>query len=167
MWASLQSRFLASGPGRWYAGREPGEQRVIAALALALALTIIWLGIWKPVSDWRATEHNRYQNAQAELDWLRANEARARAVAGSGAGGGGQRALLPVVTRTAEAQGISLNRFQPESSGAISVSVQAQPFNDLLRWLAQLEENNGVSVQRLTVDAEGRPGMVNAQVRLM
>ena len=167
MWASLQSRFLASGPGRWYAGRESGEQRVIAALALALALTITWLGIWKPVSDWRATEHNRYQNAQAELDWLRANETRARAVAGSGAAGGGQRALLPVVTRTAEAQGIALNRFQPESSGAISVSVQAQPFNDLLRWLAQLEENNGVSVQRLTVDAEGRPGMVNAQVRLM
>lgn len=167
MWASLQSRFFASGIGRWYAGREPGEQRVIAALAAALALTILWLGIWQPVSDWRATEHNRYQNAQTDLDWLRANEARARAVAGSGGGSGAPRALLPVVTRTAEAQGIQLNRFQPESSGAISVSVQGQPFNDLLRWLAQLEENNGVSVQRLTIDADGRPGMVNAQVRLM
>lgn len=167
MWSQWQQRFQASSAGRWYASREPGEQRIVLALVGVVALSVLWLGVWKPVSDWRAMEHNRYQNAQADLDWVRANESRARTLAGSGESSGGPRSLLPIITRSAEAQGIQVNRLQPEGSGAVSVAVQGQPFNELVRWLHQLEENNGVTVQRLAVDAEGRPGIVNAQIRLM
>lgn len=166
MMEALQARFATSGVGRWYLGREPNEQRVIAALTLAVVLVVLWLGVWKPISDWRALAENRYQNAQAQLDWLRANEARARSLAQGGAGRGGQRSLLPVITRSAQVQGIQVNRVQPESNGAVSVAIQGQPFNDLLAWLHALQENNGVTVLRLAVDAEGTPGIVNAQIRL-
>jgi general secretion pathway protein M len=167
MWVRLQERFEASAAGRWYAGREPDEQRIVIALTCLVAVTVLWAGVWKPISDWRTVQHNRHQNAQADLDWLRANEARARAVAGSGEPTMGPRALLPVITRSAEAQGILVNRVQPEGTGAVSIAIQGQPFNELVSWLHQLEVNNGVTVQRLAVDAEGRPGMVNAQIRLM
>ena len=163
--ADLQQRFLGTGAGRWYAGREPGEQRVILALAALIVLTVFWLGLWKPIADWRETAHNRYQNAQAQLDWLRANEQRARALSRSAAAGDG-RSLLPVITRSAQSQNIQVNRLQPEASGIVSVSIQDQPFNDLLRWLHSLQENNGVSVRRMAVDADERPGIVNAQIRL-
>lgn len=166
-WSDLQQRFLATGVGRWYQGREPGEQRVILALAILIAVTVLWLGVWKPVADWRETQHNRYQNAQAALDWMRANESRARAVARSAAAGDGAgRSLLPVITRSAQAQGIQVNRLQPEANGVVSVAIQSQPFNDVLRWLHQLQENNGVTVLRLAVDADDRAGIVNVQVRL-
>lgn len=165
--ADLQQRFLTSGVGRWYSGREPGEQRVILALAVLIALTVFWLALWKPVADWRETAHNRYQNAQAQIDWLRANEARARALAQStSAGDAAGRSLLPVITRSAQAQNIQVNRLQPEASGVVSVSVQGQPFNDVLRWLHSLQENNGVAVRRMAVDADERAGIVNAQIRL-
>jgi general secretion pathway protein M len=167
MIANLRQRLAASAVGTWYLGRESNEQRVIAGLALAFALMILWLGIWKPISDWRATENNRYQNAQSQFDWMQANEPRGRALASGGAGSGqDQRSLLPVITRSAQAQGIQVNRLQPESNGVISVAIQAQPFDNLLQWLNQLEENNGVSVLRMAVDAEGRSGIVNAQIRL-
>ncbi len=164
--AELRARFMASGIGRWYAGREPDEQRIILALTVVVAVAIVWLGIWKPISDWRSLAHNRYQNAQAEYDWVRANESRARGAATSGTAGSGTRSLIPVITRSAQAQGIQVNRLQPESNGAVSVSVQGQPFNETLRWLHQLEENNGVSILRLAVDADDRPGLVSAQIRL-
>ncbi len=163
---NLQQRFQASGAGRWYAGRDRAEQRIILALTVAVALTVLWLGVWKPVSDWRAMEHNRYQNAQALLDWMRANETRAREVARSGGPQAGNRSVLPTITRSAEAQGIRLNRLQPESNGVVSVVIQAQPFNEVLQWLHQLQENNGITIQRLSVDAEGTSGLVNAQIRL-
>jgi len=132
-----------------------------------VALTVLWLGVWKPVSDWRATAHNRYQNAQAEFDWVRANESRARELAGAGGGRGtGPRPLLQIITRSAQTQGVQVNRLQPEGNGAIAVSIQGQPFNELLRWLHSLEENNGVAVLRLAVDADDGPGLVNAQIRL-
>jgi general secretion pathway protein M len=163
---TLQQRFHASGAGRWYAGREPGEQRIVLILAAAIVLAVLWLGIWKPVSDWRAMEHNRYQNAQALLDWMRTNEARAREAARSGGPRSGNRSVLPMITRSAEAQGIRLNRLQPESNGVVSVVIQGQPFNEVLQWLHQLQENNDISIQRLSVDAEGTSGLVNAQIRL-
>lgn len=164
--AQLQQRFLASPLGRWYLGREPQEQRVVLALAVVVAVSLLWLVIWKPISDWRETSDNRYRNAQAQLDWMKANEARGRAVARAGASAGGGRSLLPIITRSAQAQGIQVNRLQPESNGVVSVSIQNQPFNDLLRWLHQLQENNGVAVLRLAVDAQDRPGIVSAQIRL-
>lgn len=162
----LQQRFARTGVGRWYYGRETSEQRVVAALAALVAVAVLWLGVWKPVSDWREVAHNRYLNAQSELDWMHANEARARALAGSGDARGAQRSLVPVITRSAQSLGIQVNRLQPEANGAVSVGLQAQPFNDLLTWLHQLEENNGVEVLRLAIDAEGRSGIVNAQIRL-
>jgi len=165
--SDVQQRFLATGTGRWYAGREPNEQRVVLALTVVVVVAILWLAVWQPISDWREMAHNRYQNAQAQLDWMIANQERARAVAGSAPGdGGGERSLLPVITRSAQAQGIQVNRLQPEANGVVSVSIQGQPFNDLLRWLHQLQENNGVTVLRLAVDAEQRSGVVNAQIRL-
>jgi general secretion pathway protein M len=163
---NLQHRFYASGPGRWYSGREHNEQRMIAGLAMAIAVAVLWLAVWKPISDWRAVAHNQHQNAQAELDWVRANEARARALARSSAPAGTERSLLPIITRSAESQGIQVNRVQPEANGIVSVAIQGQPFNQLLRWLYQLEENNSVSVLRLAVDADAQPGIVNAQIRL-
>ena len=163
--ANLQQRLSSSGIGRWYHSREPNEQRIVLALTVLVAVTLLWALIWKPISDWNTLERNRYQNAQAELDWVRANEQRARAAASTGNGPTGGRSLLPIITRSAEAQGIRVNRLQPESGGVVSVAIQGQPFNDLLRWLHQLQENNGVTVLRLAVDAEGRPGIVNAQIR--
>ncbi len=166
-WAFLQQRLMASSAGRWYAGRESREQQIVLALAVLLVVSLLWLAIWKPISDWRETADNRYRNAQAQLDWMMANEARGRAVAQASAGSGGAgRSLLPIITRSAQAQGIQVNRLQPESNGIVSVSIQGQRFNTVLQWLHQLQENNGVTVLRLAVDAEDHPGIVSAQIRL-
>ncbi len=165
MFEQLVSQFHNSTIGRWYGGREPVERRVIAGLALATVFVVLWLGIWQPVTDWRDVEANRYQNAQRLIDWLQANEARARAAARQGSPAATGRSLIPIITRTADAQGLQLNRLQPETNGVVSVVLQAQPFNDVVAWVARLDENNGVTVLRASVDSQGMPGYVNAQVR--
>ncbi len=164
---NLQQRFAKSSLGRWYFGREPQERTIIAALSAAMAIFLLWATVWKPISDWREIEDNRYRNAQSLLYWVQANEARARAVAKSGLNGSGaKRSLLPTITSSAAAHGLTLNRLQPESSGAVSVVLQAQRFNAMVRWIDQLQEDSGITIQRVSVDAEGRPGYVNAQLRL-
>jgi general secretion pathway protein M len=159
-------RLPASAPARWLASRERNEQWVILALAAISVLVVLWLGIWKPISDWREIEHNRFSNAQSTLDWMRANEARARELARAGNTEGGERSLIPLITRSAELQNLQLTRLQPEANGAVSVMLQSQPFNQVLRWLHQLEQNNGVTVARVSFDADAQPGLVSAQIRL-
>jgi general secretion pathway protein M len=96
---------------------------------------------------------------------MQANEANARQSAASG-GSSPSRSLLPVITRVANSRGLRLNRLQPESDGGVSVVLQAQPFNAMLQWLSDLENQHNVTVARVALDAEGKPGLVIAQLRL-
>jgi len=167
MFEKLQHQFSASGIGRWFYGREAQERTIIAWLAAMIIMLLLWSVVWKPIDDWSELEDNRYRNAQSLLDWMQANEARARAVAKSqSSGGGSQRSLLPTITSSAASHGLTLNRLQPESNGAVSVVLQAQEFNAMVSWIDQLQRTNQVSIQRISVDAEGRSGYINAQLRL-
>ncbi len=165
MFGSLTQRWHESGAYRWYAGREPSEQKIVALLAAVTVLTVLWLGIWQPVAQWRAQEDNRYQNAQTTLSWLRSNENRLKQVVARPQNGAGRTPLLRLVTQAANARGLKLNRVQPESDGGVSVVLQDQSFNDVLAFTAQLAENNGVSVSRASIDGSGTTGRVNAQLR--
>ncbi len=161
----FRSWWLNSGLGRWYMGREQQDRLVIRLLTLAVSVLLLWSLVWKPVSDWQALENNRFENAQSVLDWIHANEARLRIAVQTPEGRDGP-SLLPVITRAAEAQGLALNRLQPESSGAVTVLLQAQPFNEVMKWIHNLQENNGVTILRISIDAQGEPGYVNAQLRI-
>lgn len=163
---SIALRFRETGIYRWYLGREPRERPIIAGLAALVVLLVLWSLVWQPLREWRDREANRYQNAQGLWDFMQANEAAARGLSQSASGAAAERSLLPVITRSANVQGLRLNRLQPEADGAVSVVLQAQVFNSLLTWLNALQENNNVTVQRITIDAEGQPGIVNAQIRL-
>ncbi len=156
-----------SSVGRWYAHKERGEQRIVLGLFFLVATSILWVGAWKPVSDWQALAVNKQQNAQALNDWLRANENAAKQAARSSSGEvTSRRSLTPLVTKAAAAHQITVNRLQPEANGIVSVSVQQQPFNKIVAWVSQLEENNGVTVERVSIDSVDTPGFVNAQIRL-
>ncbi len=162
----FQQKLRHSGMGRWFYGRETGEQKIILGLLCLVTVCLVWLTIWKPVSDWHAIEVNRQQNAQQLFDWIRKNEQAARQAARGSASKGQGRSLIPVITKAAAAHNITVNRLQPESNGVISVALQQQSFNQIVTWIAQLEENNGVSVERASMDSQDNPGYVNAQIRL-
>ena len=163
---TLQTKFRQSGLGRWFYGREQNEQRIISGIALLIVISILWVSVWKPVSDWRTLAQNRQQNAQQLLDWLKANEQAAKQAATANRASSGGRALIPVITKAASAHELKLNRLQPESNGVISVVLEQQSFNQIIGWVAQLDENNGVSVERASFDSQDAPGYVNAQIRL-
>ncbi len=164
----MTQRVQGTGAWRWYAGREAHERPIIAGLVCLILASLFWLAIWKPISDWRVLEANRYQNAQSTWEWMQANEANVRSRARQSASTpDSERSLMPLVTREANAQGIRLNRLQPESDGAVSVVLQAQPFNTVVQWLDRLRQAHSIEVQRISIDAEGQPGLVNAQIRLI
>ncbi len=165
MFADLPERLRLSPALSWFAAKEPRERLVYGALAATTAVVLLWAGAWKPIADWQSEQTNRHVNAQALLEWMRDNESRVRASVEQGAAEP-NRSILPIVTRAAEAQGLKVGRLQPEADGAVSVTLQGQPFNDLIAWIAALENAEGIAVIRASIDAEEAPGTVNAQLRL-
>ena len=162
---AMRNSLRASSLGRWYYGRERNEQVIVAGLALLIVTALVWAFVWKPIADWRVLEQNRQQNAQQLLDWMRANEQTARRAAQTQPRA--QRSnSVSVIDRAATAHDLTLKRLQPEANGVVSVILQQQSFNQIVSWVSQLEENNGISVERASFDSEDAPGYVNAQLRL-
>lgn len=155
-----------SGVGRWFYGREQNEQRILLGLAVLVVVSLLWVGVWKPVSDWRALSEARQQRAQQLYDWLRANEVAAKQASRQASRPQqGGNSITQVITRAAAAHQITVNRLQPEANRVVSVALQQQSFNKIVAWMSQLEENNGVSVERASIDGLDAPGFVNAQIR--
>lgn len=164
--ASLQRTWRESGAGRWFYAKDAGEQKILTIVAVIVAISLLWLLLWKPIADWRAEADNRFQNAQATLSWMQANEQRARASAGVSATAGGDRSLVPLLTRAAQSLGLKLNRLQPRSDGGVTVSIEGQTFDKLLAWVAGLQENNAVVVSKVSINHKDVPGLVDAQLDL-
>ena len=165
MFGRLADWIRNSAAARWYAGKEPGERLTFGALAVAAAVVFLWAGVWKPVAAWEEAQADRRTDARNLLDWLKANETRARSAVEQG-GNETTRSILPIVTRAAEARGLKVGRLQPESDGVVSVTLQDQAFNDLIGWIADLGDNQGITVVRASIDAQETAGLVNAQLRL-
>ena len=162
----LQTAFQRSSIGRWYFAKEATDQRILAALALVLGLAMVWLLLWKPISDWRALSHNRYETAQATLNWMRANEQRARASASVSADSAAKASPVARVTRAAQGLGLKLSRLQPRGDGGVTVALEGQSFDSILAWLAGLQENNGILASKVSISQKDQPGLVDAQVDL-
>ena len=164
----LINAWRESSVGRWWRTKAGRERLIYAALATAVTAALLWIAVWRPLVDWHAQEMRRLDNAQRLLEWVTLNEERAR----TAAKGEGQRnesatgSILPAITQAAEAAGIRLARLQPESGGAVSVSLEQQPFDQVVAWLAKLRDGNGVRVVQASLDAHRSPGFINAQLRL-
>ncbi len=165
MLGKLTARWQSSAAGRWYAAKESRERLTLGALAVATLAVLLWAGVWKPLAEWQTSQASRHAHAEDLLDWLRANEARAKAAVKQGADQP-SRSILPLVTRAAEARGLKVGRLQPESDGIVSVTLQGQPFNAVIGWVADLHDSEGITAIRASIDAQETAGLVNAQFRL-
>lgn len=166
MMAGLVSRWRQSALGRRFDALESREQDVVSVLAVVVALAILYLAVWQPISDWSARAESRYARELAVLDYLRTNEAAARNAGRAVGSQGGGGSMLTIVADTAAAAGIQLTRYQNETGGGLSIVLQDQDFEAVLRWLADLERG-GRRIRQLSVDAQGNPGRVNARISVI
>lgn len=164
--ATLGRSWRESAAGRWYQAKDPGEQRILKVVAAIILASLLWLLLWKPITDWRDVEDNRLQTAQATVAWMQANEQRARASAGVASPAGDGRSLVPLLTRAAQSLDLKLNRLQPRSDGGVSVAIEGQKFDNVLAWVASLQENNAVTVSKVSINHKDVPGLVDAQLDL-
>ena len=160
---SVVSRMRESSLGRWYAGRSNSDQRILLVMTGLILATSCYAGVWQPLADFSERSRLEHARAQGMADWIALNES-ALAQAQSRLTQGSTDAA-PTVTRSARQAGITLSRLQPESSGGVSVSIENEPFEAVVEWIARLEADQGLIVERITVDRSEQPGRVDVQLR--
>ena len=75
-------------------------------------------------------------------------------------------AALDAVAASAQAHGLTLNRFSPEGGGRLALSLDQAPYASLIAWLLELAEERGLQVLNLSLDRTDTPGMVRARIVL-
>ena len=162
----LLDRWHATPVYRGYAMRDANERLIILAVVGLVVAGLLYLLVLQPLLNWSSAAQQAHQREQSLNDWLQANEASARASASQSSGRqASSEGLLTIVSRTADKAKLKLTRFQPESNG-VSVVLQKQSFNDVLRWLEILERQEQVTVVQASVDADQLSGRVNARFSL-
>ena len=163
----FDNAFRESAIGRWFATLEPNERTMVTVLAGFLVAVLLYLSIWRPVSDWCNRADALYQRQIAVLDWMRLHESEARAAGQRSESTRESGSLLTVVANSAAHAGVQLLRYQPEGGGGVSVVLQNQSFNAVIAWVAALEQEDHVTVKQISIDAQTEPGLVNARIILI
>ena len=154
-----------SSVGAWYAEKSPTDRKVLTVIVLVCLGSIIYLAMWKPLLEYRDKQGFRYERAQSLMDWVSLNKSALQASAQSKSQSPQQKSLIPLVTSGANLRQLKLNRLQPEQDGSVSISLQSQSFDQALRWMVDLETNNRLLIDRVSVDRTENVGLVNVQLR--
>ncbi|NOX75293.1 MAG: type II secretion system protein M [Gammaproteobacteria bacterium] len=153
----------------WLAGLEPRERYMVLIGAALLIVLLIYVALWEPlvnkVDDLRASTAKQ----EVTLAWMRGSAQEARRLRGASGGtkpiASGQ-SLLSLVDRTAKAGrlGDALKRVQPDGDKKVRVWLEGANFDDLIRWVAQLEQRQGIAVISSVFEAQEEGGRVDGRL---
>lgn len=145
--------------------RSAREQVLLAGLVALLAITLVWFAILAPAFAWRDGAARAYDSAVADYESLLDGLA-LHATLSAGLGGeGSAEPLRTLVGASAGERSLSISRMQPLEDGGLGVWFDAAPADVLMSWLADLSSQDGVLVERVSLDREG-DGVVRAQLLL-
>ena len=159
---------VMQGPvGQWYAVKSRSDRIVINAVAALFLFSIAFLGVWQPIQNNNSEQRSRYVNELTLTEWIALNKNRLRTLSNSSLRQAETSSAVARITNAANQNKVTLDRLQPESDGSVSISLQNQSFTKVLRWLAQLETQKGLTVSRLGIDKGSKTGEVSGQVRIV
>lgn len=152
---------------RW-AQFAPREQRLLSALAVVLAIAVLYFVIWQPSYQVRLNAEQRLQGQQQQLQWVKQNLGRyqARVQSSEAAAPQASGSLTQRLNQAADANDISLARIQPQGEGVV-ISVDEANFDRVLAFVAQLEQQYQLQISTLDVARLDTPGQVRVRQLLV
>lgn len=151
---------------QWFYRFTGREQVSLLVLAAALTVFFAYQVIWSPIIAARADMAQRNVATAESLQRVSAmvSEIAQRRESGDSPAEG--RSITALVNQSSLEQGLTVTRLQPNSRGEVQVRFEAAAFDALMRWLHQLESEEGALVTELSLSESGTPGRVNATVRV-
>ncbi|HEY0634212.1 MAG TPA: type II secretion system protein M [Gammaproteobacteria bacterium] len=149
---------------------QPREQRILLGGAVAMILLLIYLLAWEPYQKEMARLRESVAAKRVDLQVMQQAAAEIEALRRSGAGGqlpAGQ-SIMGVVDSSAKRfnVGAGIKRIQPEGERSVKVWAEQVPFDDLIRWLDELQKSSGIIIYTLSIERQETNGLVNVRMEL-
>lgn len=148
------------------------EKRLVVFTSIVVLITLVYFMIWQPLQDGIQTSrvHLKAQGQTLVNMQEQAVEARQLLAAKrkSGANTQGSSSLLVIIERTAQTKNLKsrLQKVQPEGESGVRVWVENASFDQLIDWLALLENRNTIYVDEIIIERLKEAGRVNSRILL-
>jgi type II secretory pathway component PulM len=143
------------------------ERWMVIGVAVGVVV-LLYLSLWLPwqseINKLRVTvPQEKIQLAQMRVQAMEISQLRA---SGRMPAAGGN--LLANLEQSATANGIRgrIMRMEPDGTNGARLSLEGVHFNALITWLASLQGQGGVRIEKVTFEAQPTAGTVNARLVL-
>jgi general secretion pathway protein M len=146
----------------------PGERRLAMAGGVVLGMALLYLVFWLPVQKELTRLRASVPEERAQLQQMRSQAASVKPLRARGGSTPAAGTLLSVVEQSATARGLRgfVTRLETEGGTGVQLTLDAVPFNSLISWLSDLQDNYSLVVENASMDAHTAPGTVNAKLKL-
>lgn len=146
------------------------ERRTLAIAAVVSSILLLYVAMWKPVFSSAETLRQQLVTEKETLSWMRVASQEINVLQGGNSVvvDRGGRSLLSIVDQAARNNklGLALKRVEPKGENEVRVRLEQASFNDVARWLSQLQNKYGISVKTITVDRQNASGIANVNLML-
>jgi len=145
---------------RWWFSLATREQRLLLVAMPLLLLGIFYWGLWQPLHQAKARNAVALQQLESQLhSFQQALPVLQQAATGPERVGG---SLAQIVSNSARSFNIRVSRMQPQNE-QLQLVLEDLAFEQLLSWLHQLQNKNGVRLINLDVAVTEQPGIVRVR----
>lgn len=154
---------------QWFAGLHARERRIVSGAVVVLLIILVYVLVWEPLSNKRAQLQTSLQAQRNTYAWMQQAAREIRQLSRQGAGAKKQSgSLLGMINSTAKPvlRGATLKRVEEDRQQGVRVWIEQVAFDDLVRWLGQIEQQYGIRVSSLVSERHNKAGRVNVRLIL-
>lgn len=155
----------------WFNNLDARERKLISVAAVLLVILLFYVMLWQPFFK----EYSRLQQSVvdkekqvSEMRQLAMQVKQAKAMQPQRAGIADGKSLLGTIDFTAKSNQLAdaLKRVQPDGDDKARVSLDNANFDKVVRWLENLQRQQGIEILSSSVEKLSEPGMVNVRLLL-
>jgi len=150
----------------WFSQLNQREQLSLLLLSSALLLYLLYIFVLSPLESQREqliAQNSAVTESQGRVDAMVSQLLQLRQ---GGAKAGAKRNLTSVINQSTTRLQLPVMRLQPNSRGEIQVRIENASFNDVLKWLNEMEYTESLLVREVSVTPAASAGRVNITVRI-
>ena len=153
----------------WLEQLAPRERLLVIVAALLIGVAVVVIGALRPLLGQAARNDALIADRESLLVELGQVAARLGPQRGSaGISGSSGQSMVLVVDQTTRARGLGmyLKRNQPDGDTSIRLRFEDVPFDLLVEWLAEVQNQHGLATASVNIDAGSETGRVNCNLVL-
>ena len=145
-----------------YNSKTPSEQKLILLLGVFLSVFMIY-STFSTVQDGLHSVESKLKK-QVELNSWASEQIRIiQNASASGSVGNTGGSITQVINSSARRHGVSIARLQPQKTDMVKVGIDEIGFNRLVRWLAELENEHGITASNIDISKADVSGLVKVR----